>query len=121
MTMLCEASAYRADAPQTDRFGAPSTLRISLNGVPVYRTILPNHPHDARGALSYLRGGRGAYGYLCHATLEGAQLEQMVRQIKNNNVRMRCHAPRGDTPNAGLTIYGFDCGRYPIGPTLIVE
>ena len=57
----------------------PSTLRISLNGLPIYRTILPNHPHDARGALSYLRGGRGAYGYLCHATVEGAPLQELHR------------------------------------------
>ena len=96
-------------------------MRILLNGVPVYRTILPNHPHDARGALSYLRGGRGAYGYLCHATVEGPLLEQVLREMKGNHLRMRCLAPRGEPPSGGLTIYGFDCGRYPIGPTLIIE
>ena len=121
ITLLCEASAFRPGAPQTDRSGYPSTLRILLNGVPVYRTILPNHPHDARGALSYLRGGRGAYGYLCHATVEGPLLAQVLREMKGNHLRMRCLAPRGEPPSGGLTIYGFDCGRYPIGPTLIVE
>jgi hypothetical protein len=36
-------------------------------------------------------------------------------------LRVRCLTPRGETPNGGLAIYGFDAGRYPIGPTLIVE
>lgn len=121
ITLLCEASAAREGAPQTDRFAQPSTLRLLLNGVPVYRTILPNHPHDARGALSYLRGGRGAYGYLCHPTVEGELLAEVLRQMKGKHLRLRCLVPRDETPSAGLTIYGYDCGRYPIGPTLIVE
>jgi hypothetical protein len=121
ITLLCEASAFRPGAPQTDRSGYPSKLRILLNGVPVYGTILPNHPHDTRGALSYLRGGRGAYGYLCHATVEGLLLTQVLREMKGNHLRMRCLVPRGEPPSGGLTIYGFDCGRYPIGPTLIVD
>ena len=121
ITLLCEASGFRPSTPQTDRSGYPSTLRILLNGVPIYRTILPNHPHDARGALSYLRGGCGAYGYLCHATVEGPLLMQVLREMKGSDLRMRCLAPRGETPSGGLTIYGFDCGRYPIGPTIIVE
>lgn len=121
ITLLCEASAARESAVQTDCFTQPSTLRLLLNGVPVYRTILPNHPHDARGALSYLRGGRGGYGYLCHATVEGALLEEALRQRKGDHLRVRCQVPKGEPPNGGLTIYGYDCGRYPIGPTLIVE
>ncbi len=121
ITLLCEASSYREGAPQTDRVGARSTLRISLNGLPVCRTILPNHPHDTRGALTYLRGGRGAYGYLCHATVEGPQLEQLKAQLKGGHLRMRCQVPPGETPNAGLTIYGYNAGRYPLGPTILVE
>ncbi len=119
--VLCEASATREDAPQTDCFAQPSTLRLLLNGVPVYRTILPNHPHDARGALTYLRGGRGAYGYLCHATIEADLLAEVLRQMKGSHLRLRCLVPRNEPPSGGLTIYGYDCGRYPIGPTLIVE
>lgn len=121
ITLLCEASAAREDEPQTDCFAQPSTLRLLLNGVPVYRTILPNHPHDARGALTYLRGGRGSYGYLCHATVEGELLAEALRQMKGNHLRLRCLVPRSEPPLGGLTIYGYDCGRYPLGPTLIVE
>ena len=79
VTVLCEISSCRQGAPQTDRFAHPSALRVSLNGVLVYKTTLPNHPHDARGTLSYLREGRGAYGYLCHITIDGSLLEAVLR------------------------------------------
>jgi hypothetical protein len=121
LTLLVEASAFRENAPQTDSFAQPTAFRMLLNGVAIYRTILPNHPHDARGALSYLRGGRGAYGYLSHATVEGRLLEEVKASMKGNRVRLRCAVPRDETPQGGLTIYGSDCGRYPIGPTLIVD
>jgi hypothetical protein len=121
LLLLVEASSYREGAPQTDAFTQPSTLRISLNGVPVYHTILPNHPHDARGALSYLNGGRGGYGYLCHANVEGPLLEQVKAAIKGTHVRLRCTVPRDEQPQGGLTIYGGATGRYPLGPTVILE
>ena len=121
ITVLCETSGFRPETPQTDRFAQPSTLRLLLNGVPVYRSILPNHPHDARGALSYLRGGRGAYGYLCHATVEGDLLRTVLQQMRGEHIRLRCVVPREEKPHGGLTIYGYNAGRYPIPPTLIIE
>ena len=121
LTVLCEASSLRQGAPQTDRFAQPSTLRLLLNGVPIYRTILPNHPHDTRGALTYLRGGRGAYGYLCHATIECGLLGEVVKNLRGNHLRLRCLVPRDEEPQGGLTIYGYKAGRYPIGPTVIIE
>jgi hypothetical protein len=121
ITVLCEASSFRPETPQTDRFAQPSTLRLLLNGVPVYRTLLPNHPHDARGALSYLRGGRGAYGYLCHATIEGDLLREVLGQTRGEHLRLRCVVPRDEEPQGGLVIYCYNAGRYPIGPTLIIE
>jgi hypothetical protein len=121
ITVLCEASSFREGAPQTDSFAQPTTLRMLMNGVPIYQTILPNHPHDARGALSYLRGGRGAYGYLSHATAEGALFGQVASKMKNGHLRLRCLVPKEEQPQAGLTIYGSSTGRYPIPPTVIVE
>jgi hypothetical protein len=121
LTILCEASARRDGMPQTDAFAHPTSMRLALNGIPVYRTILPNHPHDARGALSYLRGGRGAYGYLTHARIEGDLLEQVIAKMKGDHLRLRCSVPREEKPHGGLTIYGSTSGRYPIPPTLIVE
>jgi hypothetical protein len=121
ITVLCEASSFREGAPQTDSFAQPTMLRMLLNGVPVYQTILPNHPHDARGALSYLRGGRGAYGYLSHATIEGSLFAQVASKMKNGHLRLRCLVPKEEQPLAGLTVYGSSSGRYPLPPTLIVE
>ncbi|HZS17046.1 MAG TPA: glycoside hydrolase family 2 TIM barrel-domain containing protein [Candidatus Udaeobacter sp.] len=121
VTVLCEASSLRGSAAQTDRFVHPSRLRLLLNDVPIYRTILPNHPHDARGALTYLNGGRGAYGYLCHATVEGELLREVVKNMDSDHLRLRCLVPRDEQPQGGLTIYGQNTGRYPLGPTIIIE
>jgi hypothetical protein len=121
LTVLCEASTLGDGAPQTDRYVQPSMLRLLLNGVPIYRAPLPGHPHDARGALSYLRGGRGAYGYLCHATIESELLGQVVRNLRGNHLRLRFLVPRDEQSQRGLTIYGYNAGRYPIGPTVIMD
>src|SRR5436190_292804 len=121
LTVLCEASSLRHGTPQTDRYVQPSTLRLLLNGVPIYRAILPNHPHDARGSLTYLRGGRGGYGYLCHATIERELLGEVVNNLRGNHLRLRFLVPRDEQPQGGLTIYGYDAGRYPLGPTVIID
>jgi hypothetical protein len=121
LTVLGEVSSLREGAPQTDRYIQPTALRLLLNGVPIYRAILPNHPHDARGALTYLRGGRGAYGYLCHATIECDLLGEVVKNSRTNHLRLRFLVPRDERPQAGLTIYGYDAGRYPLSPTVIID
>jgi hypothetical protein len=121
ITVLCEASSLRQGTPQTDRYVQPSTLRLLLNGVPIYRAIVPNHPHDARGSLTYLRGGRGAYGYLCHATIECDLLGEVMKNSRGNHLRLRFLMPRDEQPQGGLTIYGCNAGRYPLGPTLIID
>ncbi|MFL6589077.1 MAG: glycoside hydrolase family 2 protein [Chthoniobacterales bacterium] len=121
LTVLCEASAFREGAPQTDSFAQPTTLRIVLNGISIQQMILPNHPHDARGALTYLSGGDGGYGYLTHGRIEGELLRQVVGKMKEGHLRLRCLVPREETIQGGLTIYGSSAGRYPIPPTLIIE
>jgi hypothetical protein len=119
--LLCEASSRREGTPQTDSFAWPTQFRILLNGVRVYSGILPNHPHDAAGALSYLRNGRGAYGYLAHATADGDLLRQVVANHRGNRLRLTCLVPAGRKPRGGLTIYGGDCGRSPVPPTIVLE
>jgi hypothetical protein len=94
---------------------------MSVNGVRVHQSILPNHPHDSRGALSYLREARGAYGYLAHATIEGVLLKSVLDKATAGRITLRCEVPRHILPAGGLTIYGGDCGRYPLPPTLIIE
>jgi hypothetical protein len=119
--VLCEASSHREGTPQTDSFAHPTSFRILLNGVRVYGGLLPNHPHDAAGALSYLRNGRGAYGYLAHATVEGPLLQEVISRAEGDALHLRCLVPAGRNPRGGLTMYGGDCGRSPVPPTVIVE
>jgi hypothetical protein len=119
--VLCEASSHRVDSPQTDSDIFPTTLWLTLNGVPVYRGVLRNHPHDARGVLSYLRGGKGAYGYLVHAFAEDNALQQIAASSDDGVLKLRCAVPADAVALGGLTVYGAHCGRFPICPTIIVE
>jgi hypothetical protein len=119
--VLCEASSHRNDAPQTDDAILRTTMQIFLNDTRVYEAILRNHPYDSRGVLSYLRGGRGAYGYLTHAFAENHLLQQIARNVSNGVLRLRCAVPPEAIAQAGLTIYGAECGRFPVCPTVIIE
>jgi hypothetical protein len=121
LRVICEASARREGTPQTDSMQHPTTFRMLLNGIRIYQASLPNHPHDARGSLSYLRGGRGAYGYLAHATIEGALLHEVRAYAEEHTLRLRCSVPPDGQHQGGLTIYGGACGRYPVQPTIVIE
>jgi hypothetical protein len=118
--VLAEASSRRMDTPQTDDDRFPSGFQMLLNGVRVYETVLQNHPHDARGSLSYLRGGKGAYGYLAHATAEGDLLRQIAERTAGY-LHLRCAVPTTSIAQNGLQIYGAECGRYPVCPTVVIE
>lgn len=121
LRVLCEASSHRSDNPQTDEDVFPTTLQISLNGIRVYEATLQNHPHDARGVLSYLRGAKGAYGYLVHAFAEGELLRKVADGCTDNQLRLRLGVPKKAMAQGGLTIYGAECGRFPVSPTVVVE
>ncbi len=119
VTVLCEASARRETQAQTDAFARSSSFQVQLNEVVIHRATLPNHPFDARGALSYLRGGKGAYGYLMHAAVEGELLDRVSHE--KGSWRLRCVVPENTEHAGGLTIYAGDCGRFPVPPTLIIQ
>ncbi len=121
LKVLCEAASHRVDHPQTDADTYSTTLRMSLNGIRVYEGVLRNHPHDSRGALSYLRGGLGAYGYLVHAFAEGDLLRQIAASVTDGFITLRCEVPSEALVIGGLTIYGAECGRFPVCPTVIIE
>jgi hypothetical protein len=121
---MSEISSRRSDTKQTDGDKRPTTLQILLNGIRVRQTKIDNHPHDARGVLSYLRGGTGefgAYGYLAHATVEGDLLLNVLQQGGDGHLRLRFAVPEDSSFQNGLTIYGADCGRFPLPPTVILE
>lgn len=119
--ILCEASAKAHGATQTDSQRRPTTFAIFLNGIRVHQAVLPDHPHDSRGALSYLHGGYGGYGYLSQITAEGTQLQAIREHAADDHIHLRCCVPENAKINGGLTIYGDKSGRYPVPPTLIVE
>jgi hypothetical protein len=121
LRVLCEASSHRVDTPQTDEDVFPTTLRMSVNGVRVYDATLRNHPHDSRGVLSYLRGGNGAYGYPAYAIAEGELLKEIARTTTDDVLRLRCTVPAEAIAHGGLTIYGAECGRFPVCPTVVLE
>lgn len=120
--IFCEVSARRRDTPQTDSHRYPSQFELLINDLPVHRMLLPDHPHDARGALSYLRGGKGGYGYLLRAAFEDGLLQQIAATAaRTGTLRFRCSVPADAAPHGGLSVYDFDCGRYPICPTIAIE
>jgi hypothetical protein len=119
--LLIEVASHRLDTPQTDSHRYPTWCEFTLNGVPVHRGLLPDHPHDTRGALSYLRGARGGYGYLVRTVLEDTVLASVAAASGRDGIlRFRCTVP-DVSPIGGLTVFEHDCGRYPIAPTVIVE
>jgi hypothetical protein len=118
--VLMEASSCRENSPQTDSHRHPTYLEVLINDQLIHHGLLPNHPHDTRGALSYLRKNRGAYGYLMRAAIEDGQLRDIAASVAKLGVlRLRCAAAA--SPGGGLTVYDHDCGRFPIGPTLTLE
>jgi hypothetical protein len=120
--VLCEVSARREIESQTSAHRWPTLFELSINGFRAHRQVLPDHPHDARGALSYLRGGRGAYGYLMRATLEGELLSRVVASVsQTGGLQLRCAVPADAAPVGGLTVYGAEAGRFPLGPTVVIE
>lgn len=120
--VLCEVSAARRDHPQTDVYGYPTNFELNLNGLPVYRAQLPNHPHDARGALTFLRNPFGAHGYLVNVALENDSLKRLADAIeRDGSLDFRCTVPENAVCPGGLTVYGSSSGRYPLGPTVVIE
>ncbi len=86
----------------------------------LYEGTIPNHPHDSRGVLSYLRNGKGAYGYLTHATVEG-ELLRRIGEIAGERFILRASVPTTSWAQNGLSIYGAESGRYPVCPTIVLE
>jgi hypothetical protein len=122
LRLLCEVSAHREGTPQTGSLRFPTRFELVVNDVPVHRALLPDHPHDTRGALSYLKGSRGGYGYLMRASLEDGVLKTIAERVAGEGVlRLRLVVPPDATPRGGLTVYDHDAGRFPIGPTVVID
>jgi hypothetical protein len=124
LRLIFEVSSRRVDTPQTTNDRHSTVLNVELNGVLVNRQIIVDHPHDARGALSYLSGGkrgRGAYGYLISTAIEGEVLARVSDGLSDDKLKLRCTVPEGELAQGGLTLYDTEAGRYPIALLCVLE
>jgi predicted transcriptional regulator len=39
----------------------------------------------------------------------------------DDTLRLRCEVPADALAQGGLTIYGAECGRFPVCPTVIID
>jgi Glycosyl hydrolases family 2, sugar binding domain/Glycosyl hydrolases family 2/Glycosyl hydrolases family 2, TIM barrel domain len=106
-----------SDYPQTDTVKWPSTLVVSVNGVEVEKTILPDDPADSRGVLSHARRLHpGSWGYRQVISIP----PQALARTKDAIITLRLESPQG-SPCGGLSIFGAEYGRYPMPLTLALE
>ena len=56
-----------------------------------------------------------------HAYVEGDLLRRVLANSNGTHLRMRCLVPPDAIPQGGLTIYGAECGRYPVCPLIIID
>jgi predicted transcriptional regulator len=111
------------DYPQTEERKLPTDLAVSINGVPIGQTRLPDDPADAHGVLSAHLSDHwepSSYGFL--TTLEaGTEVAQEVlKASREGQVVIRFEVPRAGR-RGGLNLYGARMGAYPVDPTLFVD
>jgi hypothetical protein len=59
---------------------------------------------------------------LMRASLEEDLLRRVAEIAATEGaLRLRCTVPANVAEAGGLTVYDYDCGRFPIGPTLVIE
>ena len=121
MEVVFEASSYMDGAPQTDWEKHPSDLKIMINDIELKTITLPSYPADTRGALSYINGIPGKYGFLIRIIADDLHLERFRNSFSDNKLTIGYQVYL-DAENAGwLTIYGARAGRYPLGPYIIIS
>ena len=119
--IVFEASSYVDGAPQTDWEKHPSDLKITINGIELKTITLPSSPADARGALSYINGIPGKYGFLTKIKVDDEQLNSLRNSLSGNKLTVGYQVdPEAENPG-GLTIYGARVGRYPLDPYIIIS
>ncbi|MFQ5809568.1 MAG: glycoside hydrolase family 2 protein, partial [Armatimonadota bacterium] len=119
--VCAELSAARPGAPQTDPDKHPSEVTVSVNGVAIATEVLENDPCDARGALSYIHGLSGEYGYLIGASTRRQTPEVLRSGGSTGIVVVRFEVKEDARHRGGLSIYGSRAGRYPTDPCVIIE
>jgi hypothetical protein len=119
--IVFEASSYVDGAPQTDWEKHPSDLKITINGIELKTITLPSSPADARGALSYINGIPGKYGFLTKIKVDDERLNSLRNSLSGNKLIVGYQVDPEAENSGGLTIYGARVGRYPLGPYIIIS
>ncbi len=116
-----EPSQNKNSYPMTDESKYPSKVTVSVNGQAVKTIELLDDPADHRGILSWHSQKEdrklheaGSYGYMVNIPLSKAQLKNLK---KDKKIDVRLEVNNG----GGLAVYGKNFGRYPFGPSLVLE
>jgi len=118
---------YGTNYPQTELDKKyPTDLQVSINGITVGESHIPDDPADARGTLShYHNHDPGSYGYLTEYVIAGEVLAALQETLADSEeeraLTIRFTIPKDADHRGGLSLYGETLGCYPLGPTLVVE
>ena len=114
MELVFEASSAYGCARQTEPEKYPSDVTISVNGVEIETVWIPDCPADTRGALSYINGQPGIYGYLHNVKVDPSSV------LNAGTVTIRYEIKADAETKGGFALYGARIGRYPTGPHLLI-
>ncbi len=116
MELIFEASSSYGGARQTEPEKYPSDVTIAVNGVEIDTIRIPDCPADIRGALSYIHGEPGIYGYLHNIKVDPSLL---IGQADTLTVSYEVKA--NADAKGGFALYGARMGRYPTGPHVLIH
>ncbi len=109
--------------PQTESRKLPTDVVVTLNGIRLGASRLPDDPADARGVLS-AHGSENfefaSYGFLTTLEADGDTARRIVAACENGELIVRFEVPRTGKMG-GLNLYGARAGAFPVDPTLFVE
>ena len=117
MELIFEASSSYGGARQTEPEKHPSDVTIAVNGVEIDTLHIPDCPADIRGALSYIHGEPGIYGYLYNVKVDPSRLMGQ----ETDTLTVRYEVKTDADAKGGLALYGGRMGRYPTGPHAIIH
>lgn len=55
------------------------------------------------------------------AKKENEAIPQIAKGVDGGALRLHCAVPAEALARGGLTVYGAECGRYPVCPTVIID
>lgn len=120
MRLIFEASSGTPTLRQTEPRKIPTDLTISINGVEVKTITIPDAPADSRGALSYINGLPGKYGFLMNVEVPGRLMGTIKAASRGRKLTLAFKVKGSARNRNGLILFGCRTGRYPVDPCLIL-